>query len=97
MSKILQTAQAGTLESNDIVIAVAPGKRGDGIVIELSSIVALQFGDAIKKVIIETLTEQGIRDVTVKATDRGAMDCTIRARMLAVLVRAGAVLKGESL
>ena len=32
-------AQAGTLESNDIMLTVAPGAPGSGIIIDLQSIV----------------------------------------------------------
>lgn len=91
MEKLLKTAQAGTLESNDIMITVAPGLSG--IKIELDSIVLPQYGDAITQMIKKTIEEQGIADIMVKAVDRGALDCTIRARTLAALGRAGAVLK----
>ena len=41
-----------------------------------------------KKVIAETLHERGIDKAHVKATDKGALDCTIRARVTAAAVRA---------
>lgn len=97
MGKIFMTAQAGTLESSDIMITVAPAAEGDGVTIELESIVMAQYGSAIQKTLTEVIAEQGITDVYLKAVDRGALDCTIRARALAALGRAGAVLKGEVL
>jgi citrate lyase subunit gamma (acyl carrier protein) len=87
----LQTAQAGTLESSDIMITLSPGSPGSGLKIELESIVMAQYGEAIRRVIKETVNEQGIADLYIKAVDRGALDCTIRARTLTALARAGAV------
>jgi len=95
MSSISKTAQAGTLESGDIMITVAPGAPGSGIVIDLDSIVLAQYGQAIRQTLNHVVTELGIDDVYIKAMDRGALDCTIRARALAALNRAGAALKGE--
>ncbi|MDD4600366.1 Citrate lyase acyl carrier protein [bioreactor metagenome] len=97
MGTILTTAQAGTLESSDIMITVAPAAEGSGIVIELESIVMAQYGKAIRQTLAEVLMEQGIKNAYLKAVDRGALDCTIRARALAALGRAGAVSKGEML
>ncbi len=88
MGKIIHTAQAGTLESNDIMITIAPGEKDSGVVIDLDSIVLAQYGQAIRHVLESTVTEQGYTDIYVKAVDRGALDCTIRARMLAALGRA---------
>ena len=86
----LQTAQAGTLESSDIMITLSQGLPGSGLKIELESIVMAQYGEAIRRVITETVNEQGIADIYIKAVDRGALDCTIRARTLTALARAGA-------
>ena len=55
---------------------------------ELQSSVAAQFGRQIKALITETLTGLGIDNAYVKATDKGALDCTIRARVTAAAVRA---------
>jgi len=83
----IKTAMAGTLESGDILIQIAP-TEGAGLEIDLDSTVAYQFGDQIKKVITDTLTELGLTQAAVKATDKGALDCTIRARVTAAAVRA---------
>lgn len=93
--KALRTAQAGTLESNDIMITVAPRPEGSGPDIEISSIVMAQYGETIQSVIRATLSEQGVTDVHIKAVDRGALDCTIQARVLTALTRAGVILKEE--
>jgi citrate lyase subunit gamma (acyl carrier protein) len=81
----IKNAVAGTLESGDIMIQIAPG---DGLQVELQSSVAAQFGRQIKALIAETLTGLGIDNAYVKATDKGALDCTIRARVTAAAVRA---------
>lgn len=91
----LRSAQAGTLESNDIFITVALGTLGSGVVIELESIVLVQYGQAIKRTIAAVIAEQGVDDIYVKAVDRGALDCTIQARTLAALGRAGVILQKE--
>jgi citrate lyase subunit gamma (acyl carrier protein) len=86
----VKTAQAGTLESSDILITVVPQEAGSGIRIEIDSIVSLQYGEAIQAVIADTLAEAGVADMLVKAMDRGALDCTIKARLMTALDRARA-------
>ena len=81
----MKEAVAGTLESGDILVTIGPG---DGLQVELQSSVAAQFGRQIKAVITETLEELGITDAHVDAIDKGALDCTIRARVTAAAVRA---------
>ena len=93
MASLLTVAQAGTLESSDIMITVSPGSIGTGIIIELESIVMAQYGEDIRQTLKETVTEQGYTDLYIKALDRGALDCTIRARMITALGRGGAGLK----
>jgi len=81
----MKNSIAGTLESGDIMITIGPG---EGLQVELQSTVAAQFGRQIKAVIVETLEGLGIQDATVQAVDKGALDCTIRARVTAAAVRA---------
>lgn len=83
----LKNASAGTFESGDILIRIDPAEK-KGLEIDLESSVADQFGVQIKKVISETLEGLGISDAKVKAIDKGALDCTIRARVTAAAVRA---------
>lgn len=84
----LKSAHAGTLESGDILVQIFPAEKGAGVSIDLDSSVAFQFGKQIRKVIAETLGELGVEDARVTATDKGALDCTIRARVTAAAVRA---------
>ena len=83
----IKTASAGTLESGDIMVQISPAEAS-GLEIELDSTVALQFGEQIKRVATETLKELGITDAYVRLTDKGALDCTIKARVTAAAVRA---------
>lgn len=83
----IKEAFAGTLESGDILIRIAPPEK-EGLEIELASTVAYQFGRQIKHVITDTLKDLGIEHARVNATDKGALDCTIRARVTAAAVRA---------
>ena len=64
------------------MIQIAPAET-KGLHIDLDSTVAAQFGRQIRKVIEETLTGFGLEDADVKAVDKGARDCTIRARVTA--------------
>ena len=83
----LKTSTAGTMESGDIMIQIAPTDR-PGLNVELQSSEEYQFGDQIRQVITEALTSLGVTQADVHATDKGALDCTIRARVTAAAVRA---------
>jgi len=85
--EIKKVAKAGTLESNDIYIMVMPNDEG-GIELELESIVIKQFGDEIRKTILDTLSDLGVEKAIVKAQDKGALDYTIKARVETAVKRA---------
>lgn len=75
---------AGTLESNDAILTVKPS-QGRQIVVK--SIVDAFYHDQIERVIRETLDELRLTDISVTCEDKGALDFTIRARLLAALAR----------
>ena len=83
--EIVKTASAGTLESSDVFVEVAPG--AGRVEVELESVVQLQFGEAIESVVREVLAENGVRSASVRVTDRGALECVIRARVETALLR----------
>lgn len=83
----VKQAQAGTLESGDIFIQIFPAET-EGINITLDSTVAYQFGEQIKRVIAETAHSLGLNDARIEAIDKGALDCTVRARTAAAIERA---------
>ncbi len=76
-----EKAWAGTMESSDIYVEVAPLAAGSGIELSVQSVVYAQFGDVIEQTIMDTLKSLEIDDVKVTANDRGAVDCTIKARV----------------
>ena len=84
--KIVKTAQAGTVESSDIVVKIEPQESGVEIV--LTSSVMQQYGERIEAVIRETLSELGVTSARVTAIDKGALDCTVKARTQAAAYRA---------
>lgn len=88
---IKQRACAGTLESSDIFVEIEPAPEGSGLALDITSVVYTQFGEEIEKVIRKTLSELAVTDAAVRVSDRGAVDCTIRARV-ETAVRRG---KGE--
>ncbi|MCL2322019.1 MAG: citrate lyase acyl carrier protein [Oscillospiraceae bacterium] len=84
--KITKSSKAGTLESNDILIMVSPNDCGNSL--ELDSIVKLQFGDHIEKLILNKLKEMQVENVFIKAQDKGALDYTIISRVETAIKRA---------
>ena len=85
--KIVKTGLAGSLESSDVLITI-DSNPGKGREVNLSSIVKRQYGKQILKVVDETLNDLSIDDVKVRLEDKGALDCTIRARLEAAVYRA---------
>jgi citrate lyase subunit gamma (acyl carrier protein) len=84
--EIQQNSVAGTMESSDIMIHIEPGSGG--IEIELQSIVEKQFGLEIRRAINETLAALEIKNARIRAVDKGALDCVIRARVKTAVYRA---------
>lgn len=85
--QLKRPSKAGTYESNDIYIMLFP-ENGENR-IELESVVYETYGNKIKQVIFDCLNEYQIKNVFVKAIDKGALDFTIRARLLTALKRGG--------
>lgn len=85
--KIVKEAIAGTLESSDVLVKVAPGNTGK-LNIVIKSEVIKQFGKQIRRVIDETLTRLDVNEGSVIVEDKGALDYAIRARVQAAVLRA---------
>ena len=90
--EIKKPAVAGTLESSDCMVTVEPGQGK--VDLELSSVVIRQFGPQIRKVIFETLERLEVTDARVTVVDKGALDCTIKARVEAAVYRSAGIKKG---
>ena len=86
--RIARKAQAGTMQSSDLVVLVEPA---EGLVIEIQSTVKKQFEHLIRARVEAVLAEQGVVAGRVLVTDRGALDYAIQARLETALARAGAV------
>ena len=82
--EILKSAAAGTLESSDCMVTVEPG---DGISLDLSSSVMNQYGRQIKAAVLETLERLGVQNANVTVVDKGALDCTLKARVECAVFR----------
>lgn len=83
--EIQKPAMAGTLESSDCQVTV---EAGDGkIDFSLESAVINQYGNQIRKVVYETLEHLGVKDVRISVVDKGALDCTIKARVEGAVFR----------
>jgi len=74
-------AQAGTLESSDALVLVAPIAAGAGRQIELESNVLAQYGRHIRRQVNAMLDQLSVADVRMIIKDKGALDATIRARV----------------
>ena len=83
--EILKSAAAGTLESSDAMVTVEPGDGG--IELELSSSVMNQYGRQIKATVLETLDRLQVSNVRITVVDKGALDCTIKARVECAVYR----------
>ena len=83
--EILKPAMAGTLESSDAQVTVEPGT--DGIQLTLSSSVMNQYGRQIKATVLETLERMGVENAQVTVVDKGALDCTLKARVECAVFR----------
>ena len=83
--KILKCASAGTMESSDVYVEIEPGTQG--LQVRLESVVAQQFGDEIRDVVLDVLKEQNVENANVRIVDRGALECVIRARVETAVIR----------
>ena len=83
--EIRKPAIAGTLESSDCQVTIEPGNGK--IDFELESAVINQYGNQIRKVVFETLDNLEIKDAKITIIDKGALDCTIKARIEAAVYR----------
>lgn len=84
--KVVRKAMAGTMESNDVMVYVAPASQG--LEVHVKSIVQRQFGEQIERVAREAAQALGAEQALIELDDRGAVDCTIRARVETALLRA---------
>ncbi len=86
--EIKKTAMAGTLESSDAQITVEPGEN---ISIKIESTVMNQYGRQIKAIVLKTLEELEVTNANVTVIDKGALECTLKARVECAVYRSNGV------
>lgn len=89
--KIINRAVVGSLESNDVMITIEPLKNN--LEISIESIVYDQFHEDIKRAVEDICNEFEVKCAKVSVNDRGALECTLKARMEVAIMRS----KGEVL
>ncbi len=87
--KVEKSAVAGTLESSDAMVTIEPGESG--IELELSSVVFHQYGAQIQKLVYDTLHNLGVEDAKISIVDKGALDCTLKARIECAVFRSNGI------
>ena len=82
---VCKKATAGTMESSDVYVEIAPGEGK--IDIQVESVVKAQFGEAIYETVLDVLHELCVSSASVRIMDQGALECVIRARVETAVLR----------
>jgi citrate lyase subunit gamma (acyl carrier protein) len=82
----MKIGSAGTLESSDALVTV---REGVGTTIKVESVVDAFFHDQIVDAVAGELERLGVGNVVVSVQDKGALDCTLRARVRTAVRRMG--------
>ncbi len=85
--RINRTAQAGTMQSSDLLVTVEPA---DELLVEIESTVQKLFGHLIEAQVMRVIKRLSIEQGRIAVNDRGALDYAIDARVEAALRRASA-------
>ena len=83
--EVKYASMAGTLEASDAQVTVEPGNGTVELSIESS--VIHQFGKQIKATVLETLNRLDVKDAKETVVDKGALACTIKARLECAVYR----------
>ncbi len=82
--KITRKAIAGSLESSDALVCIEPAAATE---ITVTSVVMKQWGDTIRAYAKKFLDDAGVT-AKLDINDRGALECTLQARLETALQRA---------
>lgn len=86
--EIIKIGTAGTLESCDVSVLVEPPEeQAPGLTLDIQC-PDKRFAGHVERAAREALAEAGVVSARVSVRDRSALDCTIRARVLAACNRA---------
>ena len=66
-------------------------ERGAAIELTIESSVIHQYGRQIRKVTLETLDRLGVDNAKVTIFDKGALDCTLKARVECAVYRSNGI------
>lgn len=91
---IIKAASAGTYESSDAFVEIAPCEQGVSITLE--SVVEKQFKKQIQATIMDVLRACDVAHAVVRVKDFGAIDCVLRARVHTAICRAADEKKVQS-
>lgn len=92
--EIMKEAVAGTLESSDAQVTVGPS-RDEHLTLSIVSSVMGQYGRQIRIAVIETLENLGVSRGCVTVVDKGALECTLKARVECAVFRSNSAEKKD--
>ncbi|MDY2987813.1 MAG: citrate lyase acyl carrier protein [Peptoniphilus sp.] len=78
-------AVAGTLESSDALVRIEPA---EDLQVEIESSVMAQFGRQINETVRAVLKDLEVEKAKVRVQDKGALECTLKARVETAVFRA---------
>lgn len=87
--ELKNVASAGTLESSDVQIIIEP--KESGLDLAITSSVLNQYGKQIRTTVIDTLKDLQVENAKVTVTDKGALDCIIKARVQCAVFRSAGI------
>ncbi|HPI98407.1 MAG TPA: citrate lyase acyl carrier protein [Synergistales bacterium] len=85
--EITKSVSAGSLGSSDVLVTLGPGQKGC-MDIMVKSIVEKQFGRRIRKIAEDLFARNDITEAMVRIQGKGALECTLRARLETAIERA---------
>jgi len=80
-------AQAGSLESGDVLVQVAPGVAGN-LAVHIQSKVGPRFAASMQASVRAVANLLGVTAASIEIVDSGALDFVLRARVTTALKRA---------
>lgn len=84
---ISRNAQAGSLESGDVLVRVSPVEE-PGITINIESKVSPRFAQSMERSVRDLAANYNVTSGRFEIIDRGALDFVLRARVTTALKRA---------
>ncbi len=74
----------GTLESSDCMVSLKPS---DAVTIEIDTVVHEAFYHHIKALVEKEIKATNLKKIHITITDKGALDYTIKARLITAIKR----------